>query len=642
MAKKVAHYGEWVSPVGTDRITAGSVRLEAVAIDGDRICWLEGRPSEGGRCALVCREPDGAVRDLVPAPFNVRSRVHEYGGGSFLVRGGRVWFTNDSDQRLYATEAGSPPATLTPDGPHRYADMQLDHLRSRLVCVRETHFEDGAEAANALVAVPLASGEAQVLHEGHDFYSNPALSPDGEWLAWMTWDHPSMPWDESVVWLAHVAADGSLGQAVSVAGGDGVSVYQPEWSPDGVLHLVCDRNGWWNLYRWRNGALEPVYEAEAELAHPQWQLGTATYGFARDGSIVFSCCESGRWRLMRLDDAGGTRAQFCCAHLESIADLAVHDDICVLLAGAPNLPGSVVRVDFAQEETETLRQSFPLSLDAAHLSIPRPVDFPTGEGECAHAYFYPPANADYDAPQGEAPSLIVVSHGGPTGATSTTLDLRVQFWTSRGFAVLDVDYRGSTGYGRAYRDRLAGAWGLADVEDCVNGALYLAAAGEVDGERLAIRGGSAGGFTTLAALVFHDVFKAGASFYGISDLEALARDTHKFESRYLDRLIGPWPEQAERYRQRSPIHSAEHLSCPVIFFQGLEDKVVPPNQAERMVQVLRERGLPVTYLSFEGEQHGFRRAETIEATLQAELCFYGRVFGFRPAGDLPALEIENL
>ena len=360
-------------------------------------------------------------------------------------------------------------------------------------------------------------------------------------------------------------------------------MYQPAWSPQGVLHLVCDRNGWWNLYRWRDGALQPVYEAEAEVAHPQWQLGTATYGFDRGGHIVCSCRDAVRWRLLRIDAAGEVRVQASCAYLESIADLAVRGDTCVLLGGAPDRPASVLRVDLARDETTTLRQSFPLAFDPAHLSIPRALDFPTGEGERAHAFFYPPANADCEAPEGEAPPLIVVSHGGPTGATSTTLDLRIQFWTSRGFAVLDVDYRGSTGYGRAYRDRLAGAWGLADVEDCVNGALHLAAEGRVDRERLAIRGGSAGGFTTLCALVFHDVFKAGASFYGISDLEALARDTHKFESRYLDRLIGPWPEEAERYRRRSPIHAAERLSCPVIFFQGLEDKVVPPNQAERMV-----------------------------------------------------------
>ena len=642
MTRKTAPYGEWPSPIGTERITAGSVRLEAVALDGERVCWLEGRPSEGGRYALAGCTPGGEVRDLVPAPFSVRSRVHEYGGGSFLVNEGRVYFVNDADQRLYRQDAGSTPVALTPAGPHRHADMALDARRARLLCVRETHSADRAEPVNALVAVPLAGGETRVLHEGHDFCASPALSPDGEWLAWMTWDHPNMPWDESTLWLARIAADGTLSAATPVAGGDGVSVYQPAWSPEGVLHLVCDRNGWWNLYRWQEGRLAAVHEGEFELAHPQWQLGTATYGFTRDGGIVCTCCEAGRWRLRRIDPGAEVREPAAGAHLTSIADFAVQGDTCVLLAGAAERPVSVLRVDLARDAAVTLRESFPLDLDSAHLSVPRALAFPTGEGERAHAFFYPPANADYEAPAGEAPPLIVVSHGGPTGATSTTLDLRIQYWTSRGFAVLDVDYRGSTGYGRAYRDRLAGAWGIADVEDCVNGARHLVAEGLVDGERLAIRGGSAGGFTTLCALVFHDVFKAGASYYGISDLEALARDTHKFESRYLDRLIGPWPEAAERYRQRSPLHAAERLSCPVIFFQGLEDKVVPPNQAERMVEALRARGLPVACLVFEGEQHGFRRAETIETTLRAELAFYGRVFGFRPADDLPALDIENL
>ena len=640
-AKEITPYGQWPSPIGADRLSAGSVRLASVAIDGDRVYWLEGRPEEGGRCVLVCREAKGEIRDLTPAPFNVRTRVHEYGGGSFLVRGGRIWFANFSDQRLYRQEAGGPPAALTAEGPHRYADMQLDAGRSRLLCVRETQPGDGAEPVNALVAVSCSDGETRVLHEGRAFYSSPALSPDAKWLAWMTWDHPAMPWDESVVWLARIEADGGLGRVVRVAGGDGVSVYQPGWSHDGVLHLVCDRNGWWNLYRWCGGALRAVHEARAELAHPQWQLGTATYGFGRRGEIVCSRCTAGRWELLRID-AHGVRALPSCAHLTSIADLAVRGDTCVLLGGAPDTPASVVLVDTAEDEAATLRQAFPLAPDPAHLSIPRAIRFPTGDDEHAHAFFYPPANAGHTAPEGEAPPLIVASHGGPTGAASTTLDLRVQFWTSRGFAVLDVDYRGSTGYGRAYRDRLKGAWGLADVEDCVNGALHLAEQGRVDRQRLAIRGGSAGGFTTLCALVFHDVFKAGASYYGISDLEALARDTHKFESRYLDQLVGPYPEQAARYRQRSPIHSASRLSCPVIFFQGLEDKVVPPNQAERMVQVLRDRGLAVACLFFEGEQHGFRRAETLEATLKAELYFYGRVFGFRPAGELPAITIENL
>ena len=641
MAKKIAPFGQWSSPIAAGGLAGGSLRLDSVAIDAERVCWLEGRPGEGGRYVLVCREADGRIRDLTSSPFNVRTRVHEYGGGSFLAQGGRVWFANFSDQRLYRQEAGRPPVPLTADGPHRYADMQLDARRERLVCVRETHPGGGASPVNALVALSLDGGEARVLHQGHDFYSSPALSPDGEWLAWMTWDHPHMPWDESVVWLSRFVPGGALGEIIRVAGGEGVSVYQPSWSEDGVLHLVCDRNGWWNLYRWQGGTLVAVHEAEAELAHPQWQLGTATYGFTGRGEILCSACVAGRWRLLRLA-AGGARPLASCAHLCTISDLAVQGESCVLLGGAPDRSQSVVLVDTARDEARVLREASPLALDPAHLSLPEVVDFPTGDGERAHACFYPPANAGYAAPRRETPPLIVTSHGGPTGATSATLDLRTQFWTSRGFAVLDVDYRGSTGYGRAYRDRLKGAWGQADVEDCVNGALHLAAQGRVDPQRLAIRGGSAGGFTTLCALVFHDVFQAGASYYGISDLEALARDTHKFESRYLDQLVGPYPEQAARYRRRSPIHAVDRLSCPVIFFQGLEDEVVPPDQAERMVQALRDKGLAVAYLSFEGEQHGFRRAETIIATLHAELYFYGRVFGFRPAGELSAIAIENL
>ena len=641
LGKKVARCGEWPSPIQAASLAGGSLRLDAVAIDGERICWLEGRPGEGGRCVLVCREPDGRIRDLTPPPFNVRTRVHEYGGGSFLVKGGRVWFTNFTDQRLYRQEADQPPLPLTAAGPHRYADMQLDARRERLVCVRETHPGGGAPPANALVEVPLAGGEVRVLHEGHDFYASPALSPDAGWLAWMTWDHPHMPWDESIVWLARCTSGGALGEIVRVAGGEGVSVYQPGWSEDGTLHLVCDRNGWWNLYRWQGGALSAVHEARAELARPQWQLGTATYGFTGSGEVVFSRCDTGRWRLLRLD-AGGVRALASCADLRTISDLAVQGERCVLLGGAPRRPESVLLVDTARDETTVLREASPLALDPAHLSIPEAVEFPTGGGERAHAFFYPPANAEYAAPEGELPPLIVKSHGGPTGAASTTLDLRTQFWTSRGFAVLDVDYRGSSGYGRAYRDRLKGAWGRVDVEDCVNAALHLAAQGRADPRRLAIRGGSAGGFTTLCALAFHDVFKAGASYYGISDLEALARDTHKFESHYLGQLVGPYPEQAARYRRRSPIHALDGLSCPVIFFQGLEDEVVPPDQTERMVQALRDKGLAVACLFFEGEQHGFRRAGTIVATLEAELCFYGRVFGFRPVGELPAITIENL
>ena len=622
-------------------VVADSLRLDSVAIDAGTVYWLEGRPSEGGRNVLVGRGTGGERRDVTSSDFDVRTRVHEYGGGSYLVSAGRVWFSNFTDQRIYALAADSSPHPLTPPGPDRYADLLHDHRRGRLICVHERHIEGAAEPVNDLVAIDVDGGRVCVLASGNDFFSSPAISPDGERLAWVTWDHPNMPWDSSTVWVADIVADGTLGVTRSVAGGEGVSVYQPAWSPDGVLHLVSDDTGWWNLYRWDDGRLAPVAEAEAEFGRPQWQLGTATYGFLGDGRIVCAHCETGRWRLSTIAPSSG-RLEVLCTEFTTIADVAVKGSDVVMLAGAADRPGSVVRIDATNGEFEVLAAAAEQSVTTDNLSIPQNVDFPTSDREVAHGFFYPPSNAEHEGPTTERAPLIVLSHGGPTGATSTTLNLGIQFWTSRGFAVLDVDYRGSTGYGRAYRDRLKECWGVVDVWDCVNGALHLSGQGLVDRERLAIRGGSAGGYTTLCALTFHDVFKAGASYYGISDLEALARDTHKFESRYLDQLIGPYPQARARYRERSPIHAVGGLSCPLIFFQGAEDKVVPPNQAAMMVAALRDKGLPVAYLEFDGEQHGFRRAETIERTLQAELYFYGRAFGFTPADRLEPVQIENL
>ena len=640
-AKTIKPYGEWRSPITTEVLVADSVRLDSVALDGEDVYWLEGRPADGGRYVLVRRAPDGELTDVTPAPFNVRTRVHEYGGGSYLVAGRRVWFSNFSDQRLYYHPLGEEPAPLTPPGPFRYADLRLDARRGRIICVRETHAGGDREAHNELVAVSLESGESRVLASGHDFYSGIALSPDGGELAWITWDHPNMPWDASEVWRADFGARGELGPAQRIAGGEGVSVYQPSWSHRGELFLVSDAGGWWNLYRWCGGVLSPILESRTDFGRPQWQLGTTTYGFISDQHVLCARCDAGRWELLRLNVETGNFERLC-SEITSIDDLAVSGERAVILAGAPDRPSSVLLVDVARGATTSLKEAWSAAFATSHLSTPESIEFPTSDGDTAHGFFYAPVNAHFDAPERDHPPLIVMSHGGPTGSTATTLDLRIQFWTSRGFAVLDVNYRGSTGYGRAYRDRLKGRWGEADVADCVHGALFLSERGRVDRERLAIRGGSAGGFTTLCALTFHDVFKAGASYYGISDLEALARDTHKFESRYLDQLIGPYPERADLYRARSPLHCVDRLSCPVIFFQGLEDEVVPPNQADMMVAALRAKGLPVAYLTFEGEQHGFRRAETIERTLRAELYFYGRVFGFTPSDRLDPIEIENL
>lgn len=634
-----AAYGEWSSPITTGLLVADSVRLGGITLDGGCAYWVEGRPSQGGRNALVRRDTDGTTRDVCSPPFNVRTRVHEYGGGAHLVEQGRVWFVNDDDQRIYHCAEGIPPRPLTQTGSWRYADMILDQERGRLVCVREEHVA-GREAINALVGVDVESGDVQVLAEGHDFYAAPCMSADAGRLAWITWDHPDMPWDSSELWLAELGDDGTLAHPQRIAGGDGVSVFQPAFREDGALFFAADPDGWWNLHRFDGDGVRCVLPMQAEFGRPQWIFGMTTYGFDASGRIV--CCYSrgGFWRLGRLDAEKG-ELETIESPFTDIQAIEVEGDRVLVIGGAAAQPEAVALVDAASGAVTVLRACVSRDFSEDYVSLPEAVEFPSGGGH-AHAFFYPPRNPGYRAPDDERPPLIVMSHGGPTGATSATLSLPIQFWTSRGFAVLDVNYRGSTGYGRAYRKLLEGQWGIADVEDCINGALHMAHARRADPARLAIRGGSAGGYTTLAALTFHDAFAAGASYYGVSDLEALARDTHKFESRYLDRLVGPYPAERQRYVDRSPIHALERLSCPVIFFQGLEDAVVPPSQAERMVEALRAKGLPVAYLAFEGEQHGFRKADTIERTLQAELGFYARVFGFTPADDLPALEIDNL
>ncbi len=637
---RITSYGEWESPISARMPAAGSLRLGGVAVDGEDVLWVEGRPSEGGRGVLVRRRPDGTREDVVPEPFSVRSRAHEYGGGAFLAAGGHVWFVNFADQRIYHTANRSGPEPLTAGGPFCYADLVLDRTRQRLLCIREDHSGDG-DPANELVAVALASGEVTVLVRGHDFYSTPVLSPDGNHLAWLTWDHPAMPWDETTLWLARIDAGGLLGSPERIAGGGGVSLFQPAWSPSGKLFVVADPGGWWNLHVWENGHLRCLLDLSAEFGLPQWTFGMHTYGFASDGSIVCAYSVQGEWRLGRLEPETGDFHRLGIA-LTQVDDLAVSGGRVVVIGASPRQAAAVLSFDWTSGTREVLRESVVAELDSEEISEPERIEFPVPGGETAFGFFYPPKNRRHRAPEEELPPLLVTTHGGPTAAASTGLNLKLQYWTSRGFAVLDVNYRGSTGYGRAYREMLKGRWGVADVEDCVEGALHLVRTGRADGNRLIIRGGSAGGYTTLAALTFRDVFRAGASYYGIGDLETLVRDTHKFESRYLDQLVGPYPEQKALYRARSPIHSVDRLSCPVIFFQGLDDKVVPPSQTEAMVTALRAKGIPVAYLAFEEEQHGFRKAPTIKRTLEAELYFYGRIFGFTPADEIEPVVIENL
>jgi dipeptidyl aminopeptidase/acylaminoacyl peptidase len=638
---QVVPYGSWKSPLTSERIVAGTVGLEQVALDGEDIYWIEGRPLEGGRYVIVRRTPDGVTRDVTPPGYNARTRVHEYGGGAYAVRDGVVCFSNFTDQRLYRQDRGGEPVPVSPAGEFRYADGQITP-QGRFLCVREDHSAGGREPVNAVVSLALdGGGEVRVLASGRDFYAFPRLSPDGARLAWLSWNHPNMPWDGTELWVGELRPDGTVAGAELIAGGERESIFQPEWSPDGVLHFVSDRTGWWNLYRFPAGRVEPLCPMEAEFGRPQWVFGNPTYTFATAGQIVCSYTQRGLWHLALLDTTTGRLERIDTPYTD-IGSMRAAPGYAVFCAASATEPACVVRLDLATRQLDVLRRSSTLNLDPGYLSAPQAIVFPTEGGRTAHAFYYPPRNRDFVAPPGERPPLLVLSHGGPTGATSARFRPEVQFWTSRGFAVVDVNYGGSTGYGRAYRERLNGQWGIVDVDDCVNAARYLVGRGAADARRLAIRGGSAGGYTTLCALTFRDLFRAGASYYGVSDLEALEEETHKFEARYSDRLIGPYPERRDLYRERSPIHFTDRLSCPVILFQGLEDKVVLPNQAEMMVGALRAKGLPVAYVPFAGEQHGFRRAENIQRALDAELYFYGRIFGFELADPVEPVPIENL
>ena len=641
---RVAPYGTWESPITTDLITGRKIGISTPRVDGDVIYWIEARPEEAGRNVVVRRLPDGTIEDAVPGDANVRTRVHEYGGGAYAVQDGMLVFSHFHDTRLYRSDNGGAPRPITPAVALRYADAVVDTARSRCIAVREDHRDEG-EAVNTIAAVNLDGDDEGgiVLSSGADFYSNPRLSPDGTRLAWLQWDHPNMPWDGSELWSAPINDDGSLGDAELIAGGKEESIYQPEWGPDGALYFVSDRTDWWNLYRRRleSDQDEAILPMEAEFGMPQWVFGTSTYAFLRPETIVATFTRDGFWHLGTIDLASGTLSEIPTPYTE-LDDPAVTNGKVVMAAGSAALPSSIVEFDPATGEFATLKRSLGVEIDPGYLSRPRPIAFPTGNGLTAHAFLYPPTNKDYVAPAGEAPPLLVQSHGGPTGSTSTTLTLPIQYWTSRGFAVLDVNYGGSTGYGRPYRQRLNDTWGVVDVEDHAHGARYLITEGLADPARIAIRGWSASGYTTLAALTFDDTFKAGASHFGISDLETMTTDTHKFESRYLDGLIGPYPERRDIYIERSPIHHLERITAPLALFQGSEDTVVPPDQAEKMYAAMAERGLPVALIVFQGEGHGFRRAENIQRALEAELSFYAQVFGFTPAGEIEPIEVANL
>jgi dipeptidyl aminopeptidase/acylaminoacyl peptidase len=662
VAKGEAPFGSWPSALGAELLATQNVRFGELAVAGDSVLWSEGRPAESGRNVVVEWRPGGAREDRTPEPFDARSRVHEYGGGAFVVGAdGELFFSHDKDRRLYRAQRGETPRPLTAEGPGRFADLVVDARRQRLIAVRETHAprsggagdgdgpggdesegnDAGGEAVNTLVAIDLATGAETVLASGHDFFSSPRLSPDGARLAWLCWDHPRMPWQGSELWLAELDAAGRPIDGRRIAGGADESIFQPEWSPGAELHFVSDRSGWWNLYRVRDGAIEALHPMEAEFGEPQWVFGLAMYGFEADGRIVCAYEQDGRSHLARLDPGAGRFTEIATPFC-SIRDLHVGAGWVAFFAASETEGEAVVRFDLADGKAQILRRASEIALDPDDVSIAEAIAFPTTDGLTAHAFFYAPRNGAWAGPRGERPPLLVISHGGPTGATHPALRLGLQYWTTRGFAVVDVNYGGSSGYGRAYRERLDGRWGVVDVDDVVAAARFLVERGDVDAARLAIRGASAGGFTTLAALTFRRFFRAGASHYGVSDLESLARDTHKFESRYLDSLIGPYPERADLYRERSPVHFPERISSALILFQGAEDKAVPPSQAEAMFAAVRAQGMPVAYLLFDGEQHGFRQARNIRRAFEAELAFYGRIFGFQPADRIAPVAIENL
>jgi len=639
--RRVVSYGSWKSPI-TPEMAASVTQLTEVMIRGGSIYWREFHPEQQGRFTLLKRTVDGRVAELVPSPFNVRTTVHEYGGGSFVVDNDVVYFSDFPDQRIYRLDRGALPLPVTPEVKMRYADGVIDSGRGRMICVREDHSMSDQQAVNTIVSLSLDGEDSgHVLVSGSDFYSSPRLSPDGSRLAWVEWNHPNMPWDGTELWLGKLNSDGSLTRTQRVAGGSDESVVQPEWSPDGVLYFVSDRSGWWNLHRWREGRIEPLHGTAAEFGRPHWTFGLSTYAFASSEHIVCTFATKGCWHLAVLDTANLKFEPIESAYTE-IRCVRAEAGRAVFIAGSPTVPESILEFDITTREFNVLRRFQSEAIDLEYVSTPQAIEFPTSNNLKAHAFYYPPRTRDFTALQDERPPLIVISHGGPTSETVTTLRLAVQFWTTRGFAVVDVNYGGSSGYGREYRQRLNGQWGVVDVDDCVNAANYLVKAGLADGKRLAIRGGSAGGYTTLCALTFRNLFKAGASYYGVSDLEVLDRETHKFESHYNVKLIGPYPEQRDLYYERSPIHFAGRISCPMIIFQGLEDKIVTPSQAELIVQALRAKGLPYAYLPFEGEQHGFRRKENIKRSLEAELYFYSKVFGFELADHVEPIKIENL
>ena len=640
--KKRAPYGSWRSPISAEMVAATSQHwINQMYVDGEDLYILLRLPQEGGRSVVARVHRDGRSQAMTPAPFDSRTRVYEYGGSCFAVNGGEIYFSNFPDDRLYRHNPGEPPRPITAEGDVRYADLVVDHRRNRLICIRETHTSAG-EPAHAIAAVDLDGDEfGTVLFDQADFVAFPVLSQDGGRLAWVAWNRPNMPFFSSSLWTADVDEDGSLTNLRQVVPEQEESITDPRWSPSGDLYFCSDRSDWWNLYRLRDGEVTAVSPMAAELGNPYWNIGKTMYRFVTPSRVLAAYNQKGAWNLGQIDTETGQRREIE-TEFTFIVFVEVIGEDAFVVAASPHTPRTLFKVDLKSGRYICLASSVENSVPHNWFSPGSHISYPTANGLQAHGFYHAPHNPDFEAPAAELPPLMVIAHGGPTGSVKQALDLDVQYFTSRGFAVLELNYGGSVGYGRAYRNRLRGQWGVVDVDDAVNGARYLVEQGLVDGERTIVRGGSAGGYTTFAALAFRDDFKAGSSHYGISDLEFWDQETHKFEAHYCQTLIGPYPEERARYLARSPLHRAHEISAPLLIFQGLDDKVVPPNQSRFVADALRARAVPVAHVEFEGEAHGFRRFETSVRTHQAELAFFGQVFGFEPADELPPLQIDNL
>jgi dipeptidyl aminopeptidase/acylaminoacyl peptidase len=643
-----APYGSWKSPITTELLAGGdTVTLGPVETSSTGIYWREGRPHEGGRSVLVFEPNDGDPVDVVPPGFNARTRVHEYGGGEFWLHDMTLWCSNFDDGRVYRfDEPGAEPKPVTPEPPEpnawRYADGRVTLDGHVIVCVRERH-DVGGEPLNELVAFASdGSEEPRVIATGRDFYAFPRISPDGSRLAWTAWDHPLLPFEGAELWVADLGPDGALSNSKRVAGSDHEAVTQPVWAPDGALYFVNDPNGWWNLYAAEDGDVRAVSELEAELAPPQWIHGIQTYVFLPDGRIAIVVTRRAIDSLELLDPRSGELRPLDLPYTAYTAwSLASRGNTIVTVAASPTEAPAVVTIDVESGRSDVVRRSTTAQIDERFISRPEPIEYETEDGP-AYGFYYPPTNPDFEPLEGELPPLIVWVHGGPTAHTVPVLELEIQFFTSRGLAVCDLNYGGSTGYGRAFRDRLRRRWGEVDVHDSEAAALSLVQRGLADPDRVVITGGSAGGYTTLMAMGVSDIFAAGISEFGVADLVTFHDDTHKFESRYDEYLVGKWPEEKERYRERSPVTHADKISRPVLLLQGLDDRVVPPSQAEAIAAALEGNGIPYAYIAFEGEGHGFRGADAIRRSKEASLSFLGQVFGFDPADEIEPVAIENL